>query len=248
MTTLNQIVAIAAGTTTRTFETKRDVDHRLQRKNLLEGRHYKYDRLNEEGEELQPEHQKVQTTVEAELERVREALVQLWDVTATRETANTEASADVVVGERTLLRDVPVTLLLFLEKQLEDIHTMVARLPVLSAGYDWTYDSTQSVHVSNEYQTNRTQREPHVVVKWAPPTPEYKQPAQTEVISQDKVVGHWKKREYSGALPSDQVRAMVRRVEVLQRAVKFAREQANSIDVVDVKIGEEVLDYIFDGV
>ena len=39
-------------------------------------------------------------------------------------------------------RDVPVTYLLFLEKQLVDLHTFVKKLPVLDASETWVFDAS----------------------------------------------------------------------------------------------------------
>lgn len=49
----------------------------------------------------------------------------------------------------------------------------------------------------------------------------------------------------SGALPATRVKELRERVERLQQAVKFAREQANSHEVTDVKAGEAVFGYLF---
>lgn len=66
-------------------------------------------------------------------------------MTATREWANRLAAADVVVDGTVLLPQVPVPYLLFLEKQLTDLHTFVRKLPVLDASEAWTLDpSTDS--------------------------------------------------------------------------------------------------------
>jgi hypothetical protein len=59
------------------------------------------------------------------------------DLAATQDFANTEAKASVVVDGQTILTDVPVPYLLFLEKQLQDVKTFVLSLPVLSIDKDW---------------------------------------------------------------------------------------------------------------
>ena len=47
------------------------------------------------------------------------------------------------------------------------------------------------------------------------------------------------------ALPANVVNDMLRRIETLQRAVKFAREQANMTEVSPVKTGDAIFGYIF---
>ena len=48
----------------------------------------------------------------------------------------TDGDGLALLGEF-LARDVPVTHLLFLEKQLTDVHTFVAKLPLLDPAEDW---------------------------------------------------------------------------------------------------------------
>ena len=54
------------------------------------------------------------------LAEVAGILTRLFDVTLTKDTANCTARADVKIGDSVLLPAVPVTYLLFLEKQLTD--------------------------------------------------------------------------------------------------------------------------------
>ena len=51
--------------------------------------------------------------------------------------------------------------------------------------------------------------------------------------------------KFSGALPAKRVNELLERVEKLQQAVKFAREEANSAEVADQRIGDAVFGYLF---
>ena len=51
--------------------------------------------------------------------------------------------------------------------------------------------------------------------------------------------------KFSGALPAQRIHDLLTRVEKLQEAVKFAREEANSMTVEDQKIGGKVFQYLF---
>ena len=59
------------------------------------------------------------------------------------------------------------------------------------------------------------------------------------------MVGYWRTVKFSGALPTRRVHELLERVEKLQQAVKFAREEANNLEVDDQKIGETVFRYLF---
>jgi len=58
-------------------------------------------------------------------------------------------------------------------------------------------------------------------------------------------VGHWRTVKFSGALPAKRINQLVERVEKLQQAVKFAREEANNAEVVEQKTGEKVFQFLF---
>jgi len=70
-------------------------------------------------------------------------------------------------------------------------------------------------------------------------------PAQTQLITEDVVVGHWTTTKFSGAIPRPRKKVLLERIRQLADAVKFAREQANSIEADDQKVGRKVLDFIF---
>jgi hypothetical protein len=74
-----------------------------------------------------------------------------------------------------------------------------------------------------------------------------KHPAQVEVYHEDIVVGLWTKIAFSGAVPRKRVNELLSRVGKLQDAVKYAREEANGVEVADQRIGEKVFGYLLGG-
>ena len=72
-----------------------------------------------------------------------------------------------------------------------------------------------------------------------------KHPAQVEVYYEDVAVGYWTTVKFSGALPAQRVNELLERVEKLQHAVKFAREEANGTEVTDQRVGDAVFGYLF---
>jgi hypothetical protein len=148
----------------------------------------------------------------------------------------------VTVDGRVLIKDVPVTYLLFLEKQLTDLHTFVKKLPVLDAAESWVQDASTDSWRTDPVQTYRTKRVPRNHVK-AEATE--KHPAQVEVYYEDVTIGYWTTVKFSGALPARRVNELLDRVERLQQAVKFAREEANGTQVADQQVGEAVFGYLF---
>jgi hypothetical protein len=243
MPKLNQIIAVEKSVKSRAFQELTEAHHALQKPALLSGISRTYRPKDEEGETLPPESTRVQAKAEEIIRQTAQIMGNLFDVTATKDWANNEAKADVVVGERVLLRQVPVTYLLFLEKQLTDLHTFIRKLPVLDASESWTFDPSTDTYATDPVQTVRTKKIPRNHVK-AEATD--KHPAQVEVYYEDVTVGYWRTLKFSGALPAVRVNDLLTRVQKLQQAVKFAREEANGVEVTDRKVGDQVFAYLLE--
>jgi hypothetical protein len=242
MARLNQIIAVEKGVKSRSFQELTDAHHALQKSALLAGISRTYRPKDEEGEQLPPESTKVQVKADEVVAQTTAILTRLFDVTATKDWTNCAARADVVVDGQPLLTAVPVAYLLFLEKQLVDLHTFVRKLPVLDASESWSYDSAADCYATDPVQTVRTKKIPRNHVK-AEATEHH--PAQVEVYYEDVTVGYWRTVKFSGALPQKRVNELLERVERLQQAVKFAREEANGIDVISQETGAAVFGYLF---
>jgi hypothetical protein len=242
MPRLNQIIAVEKGVKSRSFSELTDAHHSLQKPTLLAGISRTYRPKDEEGERLPPESTRVQVKTEDVIRKTVTTLARLFDVTATKDWANSVARADVVVDGQPILTDVPVTYLLFLEKQLVDLHTFVRKLPVLDPSESWAFDPSADCWATEPVETVRTKKIPRNHVK-AEATE--KHPAQVEVYYEDVPVGYWRTVKFSGAVAATRVNELLERVEKLQQAVKFAREEANSTEVTDVRAGDKVLNYLF---
>jgi hypothetical protein len=242
MPRLNQIIAIEKGVKSQSLRELTDAHQLLQKPPLLAGISRTYRPRDEEGEQLPPEATKVQVKTDEVIRRTADILTRLFNVTATKDWANGLAKADVVVDGQTLLSQVPITYLLFLEKQLVDLHTFIKKLPVLDASETWTMDTSSDTWATEPVQTSRTKKIPRNHVK-AEATEHH--PAQVEVYYEDVVVGYWRTVKFSGALPARRVNELAERVERLQEAVKFAREEANNLEVDDQQVGEKVFQFLF---
>ncbi|MBC7881518.1 MAG: hypothetical protein H7Y37_09305 [Anaerolineae bacterium] len=242
MTRLNQIIAVEKGVKSRSFQELTEAHQALQKPSLLAGIARTYRPKDEEGEVLPPESTRVQVKADQIIRETGEVLTKLFDVTATKDWANCRAKADVVVDGRVILAEVPATYLLFVEKQLVDLHTFIKKLPVLDASESWNFDASADCWATEPIQSVRTKKIPRNHVK-AEATE--KHPAQVEVYYEDVSVGYWRTVKFSGALPAQRVNELLSRVEKLQQAVKFAREEANNLEVEDQRIGARVFEYLF---
>jgi hypothetical protein len=241
MARLNQIIAVEKGVKSRAHQEITEAHQSLQKAALLAGISRTYRPKDEDGEQLPPESTRVQLKAEEALRKTADALTELFDVTATKDYTNCKARADVVVDGQVLLPQVPVTYLLFLEKQLTDLHTFIKKLPLLDPAESWVFDQSADCWATEPVQTAKTKKIPRNHVK-AEATE--KHPAQVEVYHEDVVVGYWRTVKFSGAVPQRRMNELLERVERLQRAVKFAREEANSVEVEEQKLGKKVFQFL----
>jgi hypothetical protein len=242
MTKLSQIIAVEKGVKSDATRRVTDAHRDVQKQPLLSGISRTYRPRDDEGDALPPESTRVQIKAEEVLASVGGILTRLFDVTLTKDSANCSASADVKADGAVLLPAVPVTYLLFLEKQLTDLHTFVAKLPLLDPAEEWSEDQASGCWKTNPALTVRSKKIPrnHDV---SPATKEH--PAQVQVYMEDVPAGDWTTVKFSGSMPATRVRQILDRVEELQRAVKFAREEANSTEITDQKAGDLIFGYLF---
>ena len=235
MAKLNQIIAVEKGVKSRSFQELTEAHQLLQKPALLTGIARTYRSKDEEGEQLPLESTRVQLRAEEVIRKTTDSLTKLFDVTATKDWTNATARASVAVDGTTLLADVLITYLLFLEKQLVDLVTFIRKLPVLGASETWVFDSAADCWATEPVQTVRTKKTPRNHVK-AEATEHH--PAQVDVYYEDVAVGYWRTVKFSGALQARRINELLERVERLQQAVKFAREEANGAEVEDQKVLE----------
>lgn len=242
MSKLNQIIAVEKDVKKNAYAELTTAHHVLQQQKPLFGISRTYQPMAEDGTKYPGESVLVQVRAKEVIEDTARILSRLFDVTATKDWANCEARADVVVDGKVLLAAVPVTYLLFLEKQLKDLHTFCKKLPLLDPSERWTWSEATNCFSTPAKQTIKTAKRPFPLVK-AEATKEH--PAQVEVVYQDVPEGTWSEVKFSGALPASVVRELTERVEKLETAVKFAREAANALEVTDHPVGKPVFDFLF---
>ncbi len=244
MPKLNQILAIEKGKKTQLHKEITELHRATQKNQLMTGHHKTFVPKEEGGETFPDDRQHVQHRASEVIEQVTERLTVLMDVTATKDWANCNARADIVIKGEVFLENVPVTYLLFLEKELNDLHTFVSKIVELDPAEQWTLDPNSGLFRSESVKTHKTKKVQRAIVLYD--ATEH-HPAQTQMITDDVVIGHWTTIKFSGALPRPEKKRMLDRIRVLQDAVKFARVQANSMQVDEQSPGRKVLGFIFEG-
>lgn len=244
-TRLNQIIAVRPAVKNDVMDKVNKTYHLFQRTELHSGLARTYTPKDDDGYRYPDETTWVQVKAISLLREAANELGRLFDVNAAIDWTNQEAKADIVLfGDEpvTLVRDVPVSYLMFLEKQLVSLESMVRKLPVLPATETWEFDPNSDVYKSQPIGTTKTQkvRKSHVLY---PATD--KHPAQVESYTEDEPIGTWTTVKMSGAVPGERINQLLTRILTLQQAVKYAREQANLTMVVDPKPGQRIMDYVF---
>ena len=156
MAKLNQIVAIVKGTKQAVERAVTDIYHGIAHRQLFDGLIRTYTPKDEQGNKLPPEVKKVQVKADDALILATISWTEIIDIVATQDVSNTKAVADVVVNEKVLMKSVPVTHLMFMEKKLIDVKKFIEDLPVLDAAQDWTYDPKVGVYKTDVTQQIKT--------------------------------------------------------------------------------------------
>lgn len=229
MPMLNKVNAVLTSKKPDAEKAVGEVYKLVQKEALFQGRNRTYRPYDEEkGQKLPPENQKVQQKATDLIGQVCRTWEEIWSLTLTQDTGNQTAKADIVVDGVTVMKDVPVTNLLYLDKQVENLVTFVEKLPTPDPSENWTPDANQGLLRGEATTSLKTSKEPTVIVKYDATD---KHPAQTELFTKDIPIGEWTQVQFSGALPADQKNAMVAKARKLLSAIKEAREQANVTQV-----------------
>lgn len=244
MTKLNQVIALEKGVKAASERAVTNVYHQFQRAESFNGLVRTYEPLAEEDIVYPSESKKVTANVVDLLTDLQKAWTRLFDLTATKDTTNQKAKADVVVRGAVIAEAVPVSTLIWLEKRLVDFKAILDKLPVTDIAEDWTFDIANQVWRSNTVQTLR-QKKVEDFITVAPATD--KHAAQVVKVVKDVPEGHWNTTKLSGAASPKSRLDMSARVAELTEAVKKAREEANMTEVTDVAIGENLLRFVIEG-
>lgn len=204
----------------------------------------RYAPLDEEGTTLPPDDKPLGARVDDSITEFFESYLPYLDLEFQIESANTQATASVDVGEgddRLLLEEMPATALLNLEKHLEKFRRVLSAVPTLDPSESWTEDADQVLYRSAPRDTLRHEQVETPVVLYEA-TKEH--PAQVEVFKKQLPVGTWTTTKLSGEWPLARQRRVIRRLETLIIHVQQARKRANAAEAPSKQIGETIMDWL----
>jgi hypothetical protein len=241
---LAQVLAIEKGEKSKANRAITDLHRKSEIEKLYTGFVRSYTPADENGEALPDEKQLVQNKASEILQEAAGILSGIWDISATKDWTNASlAKADVVVDGVVLAAGAPVSWLLYMEKELNDVETFLRKIPTLDPSEEWKWSDSQNCYTTDQTWQNRTKKIPRNHVK-AEATD--KHPAQVEVYQEDMVIGKFKKISYSGAMPAATKDALLERVRKLRSAVLFAREEANNVIADKKQVGKAMFAFLLE--
>lgn len=242
---LNQVIAVNAGKRKRVTDVQTEAYQLMQKDPLFRGFIRTYDPRDEDGFQYPGETQKVSEDARELMKRFHEAMVDMLNLAATQDRANQQAVGDIVVDGDTLVPKVPVTNLMYLERQLVDLRTFINSVPTLPIDRRWTWNTNEGVYETDKKQAAKTKKTTNFV-EASPATKEH--PAQIREVTNDIPEGIWTVVEMSSGLPRTVIMTLTERVNKLIDAVKKAREQANDMTVKEENYAGKLLNYVWSDV
>tara|TARA_R110002074_G_scaffold402324_1_gene606942 strand:- start:1447 stop:2205 length:759 start_codon:yes stop_codon:yes gene_type:complete len=194
-----------------------------------------------DGTESQP----VAETVIGKINWVLQHATAYYDLAAQKDLANCSARADLIIGGKKILENVPAITLLFIENKLKGIRNLLAQAKTLDAARNWTKHEAQE-DVWQSDPNDRVIKQAGVEYITAAPATE-KHAAQVREVNVEKVRAISTATELSGFMPTTQKADLLMRCDELIQAAKQARQTANDQEIMDTKIGDPLFNYLLNG-
>jgi hypothetical protein len=201
------------------------------------------DQIEAASERSSTEYKQVRSFVMREMDLARGYSETAMNVVATKDATNMLAKASLIVGGETLLADVGISHLLWLEGYLNEWRGYLAALPVLPATKDWKQDEANADLWKAAPDTQPKTRKKTVALVLHPGTE--KHPPQAVPNIEDVRIGRTVKTAYSGAITEERRRQLTDRCDTLILATRDAISRADQTPAVEVTDeGSAILGYI----
>jgi len=212
---------------------------------LFEGSNKKLEMFEDRGYEYPEQNVELATTVPDELEDVAFQAARYFDAILQKEATNQTAKADLVVDGETIGKDLPATFLLGMESRLQKIKMVYTSIPTLPPSEQWALDDNRGdgdiYKTARQKVTFKTEKTFKSKVLYE--ATEH-HPAEIEKWMESVEIGRYVETRWSGCLPENIKKKMLRRIDRLIEAVKRARQKANRAEVVKINAGMNMFKYI----
>ena len=211
------------------------------------GRHQVWEMFDEDRvNETPPEaFQKLTTTVADKLAYIQRHVSSYFDAIYQKEHTNQSATGDIILDGVTVASDIPVTLLVGLEKRLVHMRELYTAIPTLPPAFDWEKASDLGDNVYKNANVDiKNKTEKTLCYKILADATD-KHPARIETWHEDKPIGRSKTKTWSGMITTAEKSAILWRLDKLIQAIKQARQRANETEIeTGLAIGDLLLNYI----
>jgi hypothetical protein len=236
-----QLLAVAGDVKAATDTRMKQLEHAAGQHGLFDGHDRSYQPAAEGGAQLPPEPKKVRVTADEVLRLAAEVMTRQLDLALTLDTANAAAKADVTLDGLSLTA-VPVGHLLFLSREVDRVSRLVAALPELDPGKNWTGDGMPAGQ--SKAEAVRSLQRDKVPYNWHRENGSQHHQEQVDVLFRDDVTGEWTTVPFSGALDPRRKEQLLARLSELGAALKQAREDANTAVAADRREGADIFSWL----
>lgn len=203
---------------------------------------------NEAIEKAARDEKVVTTNVVETLEYTLDHWAKAEDCIYQKNCTNQKAVADLEYRGNVIAQNVPVDELMGLENRLKDLRGMLQEAPTLDSSKTWEADSTRGAgfwKASATETTTKTEKVMTPVVLYAATD---KHPAQIEKVTKDVVIGSFTTQFFSGGATTVGKSEAIKAVDDLIVECRKARNRANTVEALNVKIGSTLVGLIMDQV
>lgn len=239
---LHQVLAMRTTVQPTAYARLTQLHQDMKKADLFNGFQKTFQKNDENDIDRAPQHKPILLKADDILEEWQQVATRWFDLAATHEYANCNAKADVIVDGNVILEQVPVTYLLFLDKQLVDLESTLEKAVGQEPGVEWVKDDNANLYRAPKVETVATKKTPRAHVLYEA-TKEH--PAQVKEWQEDVKAGVWTQVDFTSALPGKRKRELLARVRELILAVRAAREEANGIEAPDIKAANKIFGYVF---
>jgi hypothetical protein len=198
-----------------------------------------------ETEELAGEtHKEMVTTVFDKLKYMSKACINYFDVLLQKEATNQTAKADLIVDGEVLIENAPATWLLGMEDRLKKIRSVLDTIPTLQPGIKWEQDPTHGDDVWRSAFPETKEKTEQTIKPFVLYEATKDHPAQVDKLVEHIVVGLFSIDRWSGTFSPAQKSRLMARMDKLIRGCMQARQRANKAEVIQIKAGKKIFDYL----
>lgn len=194
--------------------------------------------------EEREEHMKLATTVGQKLEYVSDHVVRYLDAVLQKEMTNQIAKNDLIIEGTVIATGLPATYLLGLETKLKNIRAVYEAIPTLPPSLEWVRDEQAGEGVYRLKHTDEKMKTAKTFMHKVLYEATDKHPAQIEKWEEQKPVGKYLTDTTCGLVSPAEKSEMLGRIDKLIRAVKQARQRANTEEVLTASIGNMLVNFI----